>query len=216
MPPRGNSLGESLTALLDDRAGQISVIVPGQVVGWDNSTETATVRPLLLDRAGAQRPEIQQCPVVFPGGAYWDIQVGETGLLLVCDEDFSAWWRTEEIAAPETRQNHAIGNAVFIGGLRASTDTRTHQTDAAILPKPDLGGEVLLGDSGATKAALHEDLLTDLNTFLGLLRTWGGTNHANWAVASAAFTAAVTPAINALTAGIGLGNYQSPSVKVED
>jgi hypothetical protein len=210
-----NSMGEVLTALLQDQSGQMSVIVPGEVVSWDSTTETVTAAPQIRDRSGEARPEIHQCPVIFPG-VYWDLQVGETGLLLVCDEDFSSWWRTGEIAAPLTRQNHDIGNAVFLAGFRPSTNARTHVTDAVVLDKPAVGGEVLLGDPGATKAALHEDLLPDFNTFLSALSVWGSTDHGTWTIAAAAWTASVTGPLATIVNGIATGAYQSPSVKVED
>jgi hypothetical protein len=210
-----SSVGEVITALFKDREQQTAVAVPGEVLSWDSSTETATVAPLLLDRAGSQRPEVRQCPVVFPG-AYWDIQTGETGILIVCDEDFTDWWRTGQTLSPATQQNHDIGNAVFLPGFRASTNVRTHVTDAAILDKPAVGGEVLLGDPGATKAVLHEDLLSDLTSFLAALGVWGSTPHASWAVAAASWTANVTAPLATLVNGIATGAYQSPSVKVED
>jgi hypothetical protein len=210
-----NSLGEVLTALLDDKSAQTAVIVPGEVTAWDSSTETATVVPQLLNRAGDSRPEVRQCPVVFPG-AYWDIQIGETGLLLVCDEDFTSWWRTGERSAPATQQNHDIGNAVFLAGFRTRTNARTHATNVTVLDKPAAGGEVRLGDPTATKAALHEDLLGDLNTFLTQLNNWGTTAHANFAASVAYWTANVLPSLSALVNGIAAGSYQSPSVKVED
>lgn len=203
-----SALGEVMEALLKDRGQQTTVAVPGEVLAWDSSTETATVAPLLLDRAGSQRPQVRQCPVVFPG-AYWDIQTGETGILIVCDEDFTNWWRTGQTLSPATQQSHDIGNAVFLPGFRASTNTRTYVTDAAILDKPVAGGEVLLGDPGATKAAVHEDLLSDLNTFLGVLDTWGAAVGAGW-------VPAVQTALQNIQSGIAAGNYQSPSVKVED
>lgn len=202
------SEGEVIIALLKDREKQITVAVPGEVLSWDSSTETATVAPLLLDHVGAQRPQVRQCPVVFPG-AYWDIQVGETGILVVCDEDFTDWWRTGQTLSPATQQNHDIGNAVFLPGFRASTNARTHVTDAAILDKPVAGGEVLLGDPGATKAALHETFLIDLNIFLGVLDTWGAAIGAGW-------VPAVQTALQNIQSGITAGSYKSPSVKVED
>ena len=203
-------LGEVMTALLDDRAGQMTVVVPGVVTSWNLLTETATVAPTILGPDGASRPPVEQCPVVFPG-AYWDLQVGETGILIACDEDFSTWWRTGQTSAPATEQSHRIGNAVFLPGFRASTNARTHKVSAAILDKPVALGEVLLGDPAADKAAVHEVLLADLDTFLAALDTWG---------------AAVGPIVGvpwapqasllALRTGILADDYQSPSVKVEE
>jgi hypothetical protein len=207
-----NSLGEVLTALLDDKSAQTAVIVPGEVTAWDSSTETATIVPQLLNRAGDSRPEVRECPVVFPG-AYWDIQVGETGLLLVCDEDFTSWWRTGERSAPATQQNHDIGNAVFLAGFRTRTNARTHATDTTVLDKPAAGGEVRLGDPAAANPAVHQVLLANLSTMYGLFATWVGQVDA--AAGPLPGSAALGGKLSSMQTDIGNGLYQSPSVKVE-
>ena len=210
--PRKRSIGEVLESAFGDQLGQVAVVVPGEVVSWDRTTETALVKPVLTQPNGDVRPNVPNCPVVFPG-AYWDLQVGEEGLLLVCDQDAELWWRTGQPSAPATEQQHKIGNAMFLPGVRNRTSVRVPASNTTVLAKPAALGQVRLGDPGATKSALHEDLLADLNSFLTALDTWGTAVGAFCAVP---WAAGPQPSLNVIKAGISAGNYESPSVKVED
>jgi len=212
MMPSGSSFGEVIEALFQDRSSQVTVVVPGKVTVWDKVTETATITPLLRGRDGSQRPDIPQCPVVFPG-AYWDIQVGETGLLIASDEDFSDWWRTGEISSPASRQNHDIGNSVFLPGIRSSVNARVHQTNTAVLDKPSAGGSVLIGSPTAINPAVHQVLLANLNALYGLFATWVG--QVDVACGPLPGTGALAGKLASMQTDIGAGLYQSPSVKVE-
>lgn len=208
----GPGFGEVMEAFLQDRTAQIAVAVPGEVTAWNSLTETVAVTPQVHGPDGAPRPTVPQCPVLFVG-PYWDIQIGEQGLLVICDHDIETWWRTGQASAPPTRQSHRMGNAVFIPGIRPMTSPRVHKTGAAILERPAALGEVLLGTPTATKAALHEDFLSALNTFLTALDTWGTAVGVATAVP---WATGPQPSLNAIKVGISAGSYQSPSVKVEN
>lgn len=140
MTSRNRSMGEVMEAAFGDRLGQLSAVVPAEVVTWDKITETVEAKPLITGQGGEARPNVHQCPVVFPA-AYWDIQVGETGMLLVCDQDFRDWWRTGQQSEPATRQSHQIGNSLFVPGLRSQTtleSTRRMQPCLTSQPLSDL------------------------------------------------------------------------------
>ena len=213
--PRSPSLAEVLSVALDERAALVRVCVPGVVQRFNRTTQTAQVRAVVLKADGSEPPPLPYVPVVYTG-VYWDIQPGEAGLVVVADEDWRTWWRTGESSEPETVASHELSSAFFLPGLRAYPDVRTLPVGAAVLEKPTALGSVRLGDQAATKAVLHEDLLGDLSTFLGVLTTWGGTAHANWAAAAVSWAATVAPTIVVLQAGIAGGSYESPTVKVED
>lgn len=209
------SFGETMEALFSAQLREVRAIDIGEVVSYSRGQEQATIRPTILNRDGSARTEIQRCSVVFPG-AYWDLQEGEYGLLLVCDSDYRRWWRLAEDSEPATRSQHRIGNSTFLPGIRPRGEARDLPADALVLAKPTASGTVRLGDRSATKQVVHDELLSDLDTFLTVLDAWGGTSHLNWAAASAAWTATVTGPLTALQTKIGTGAYQSPSVAVED
>lgn len=207
------SYGEVMESFLQDRSAQIAVAVPGTVTAWNSLTETVAVTPQVHGLDGAPRAPVPQCPVLFPG-PHWDIQIGEQGLLIICDHDIETWWRTGQASAPPTRQSHRIGNAVFVPGIRPVTSPRTHKTGAAILERPVVAGEVLLGTAMATKAVVHEGMFNPLDSILSNFSAW--ISQVDTAAGPFANTAALQAAIQTFRNGISAGTYESPSVKVED
>jgi hypothetical protein len=211
--PNEPTMVEALSQALDESAGRIMVAAPGKVAEWSRTTQTAKIRPLVLKPDGTERAVTIYMPVIFPG-VYWDIQVGEVGLLVMADQDWHIWWRTDEVSLPETTASHDIQNAFFIPGLRSRHGSRDLAAGSSVLLRPTAGGTVRLGAHDASKAALHEDLLTDLNSFLADLSAW--VADVDGAAGPFLSTAPLQAEIAALIAGIGASSYQSPSVKVED
>jgi hypothetical protein len=226
--PGTPSLGEALEQIFDDRLGELRAIEPAKVEAFNRASQVATVRPLVLGRGGRARPPLYRVPVVFPV-AYYDVQDEETGLLLVADEDWRSWWRTGEASSPATRLSHDLSNAVFLPGFRPSTNPHsTLPSEAAVLEKPTASGTVRLGDPSATKAVLHEDLLSDLDAMLADWRAYIALFD-TWAAAVGTATGVawtgqpVQAALNTLDGeigdlrtGIAGSDYESPTVKVED
>lgn len=207
------SFGEAIEAAFGSQLGEFRAVEPGEVTAWDRSDQVVTVRPVILGADRSARAAIHRCAVVFPG-ACWDIQLGEVGLLLVCDADYRRWWRDDEDAVPQTTASHAIGNSVFLPGLRSLPQARTIPIAAMVLETPSAGGTVRLGDPSADKAAVHEVFLDDLDTFLALFDAWailvGVATGVVWAGQP------VQAALTAIRIKIAADDYQSPSVMVED
>lgn len=214
---RAPSFGEALEAAFSAQLGQLRSIEPGEVTSWNRDEQTATVQPLILGPGRAARAAIPRCAVVFPG-ACWDIQVGETGLLLVCDADYHRWWRDDEAALPATTASHSIGSSVFLPGLRSLAGARGIPFRATVLECPiaaGIGRSVRLGVWDADRAALHENLLNPLRDFYTALNAWGALVEAALPPGAAPW-APVLATLNALLAGIAGGSYRSSSVMVED
>ena len=208
--------GEVMEAAFGARMGGLRAVDVGEVVSWNKASQKADIRPVILTPDGGARATVYNCAVVFPG-AYWDIQVGETGLLLVCDSDYRRWWRTGEDSVPATAATHRIGNSVFLPGLHSLPGKiPSIPTGALVLEKPKAAGSVRLGDPSAFRKVVHDRLLTYLKSFTTALDTWGSTTHASFAAQSASFTANVSPRIATLEGMITAGDYVSPTVKVED
>ena len=205
--------GEAIEAIFGDRLSQLRAIEPGRVTVWNKDEQHANVQPVVLSASGAARAAIPRCAVVFPG-AYWDVQVGEVGLLLVCDADYRRWWRSDEDTTPLTNQSHRVGNSVFLPGLRSRANARTIDTDTLVLEKPAAGGEVRLGTQSANRAVVHDRLLAALTTMMVDLAAWVT------AVDGAAgpfipATANLQAEIASMAASLAANDYESPSVKVE-
>lgn len=211
--PRAPSMVEVLSQVLDEHAAQMSVCMPGVVESFNRADQTAEVRVVTLRTGGEHRATVPNAPVVFPG-AYWDVQQGEGGLLVIADEDWRTWWRTDEDSEPESVASHELSSAFFIPGLRSQPNARDLLADSSVLLRPIALGTVRLGTYNANKAALHENLLSDLSGFLGDLGLWVG--QVDVACGGLASTVDLQNEIATIQAGIGAGSYSSPSVMVED
>jgi hypothetical protein len=140
---------------------------------------------------------------------------GDYGLLIACEADIAEWRRTIEAGPPADVARHHIQSSIFIPGLGPRCDELYPSPDATSLIIS--GGPVRIGDPTATKAVVHEDLLVPLAIVMSLINTWAGTTpHANWAAASLDFAATVRPALINLCNALTGGDYQSPTVFVED
>lgn len=209
-------LVEVISSLLDTSTARVEGMVVVRIQSFDRVTQTAEVIPQVL-KNGEQQPNIQNVPVLFPV-AYQDIQIGSDpvyGVLLVGGLNWRRWWRTGEVSPPEDTTSHGLTNGILLPGLTTQGEPRPLDANSTVLECAP-GGSLRLGVYSANKAALHEALLTDLNSFLGVLTTWGATDHGTWSVAAGAWTASVAPKISTLITGIAFGVYKSPTVMVED
>jgi len=204
-----NSL--ELPNVLDDiigaRSSEIQGAVVCEVLEFDCTNQTARVQPTVLAN-GVRPADVRGVPVVFPG-AYHDVQVGTFGVLLTGAVNPRKWFRTGQVSEPEDEARHELATGLFLPDLRTLGGARGLDADTAVLLRPAAGGEVRLGTYNATKAVVHEDLLTALSTFLQALDTWGAAIGAGW-------VPAVRTPLQAIVTGVTAGSYESPSVKVED
>ena len=146
----GEQLIESLTALLDHQASQQLTVLPARVTAFDRTERTATVQPVVTDSGQAKPPAIR-VPVVFPG-VFWDVQDGETGLLLCADENWRTWWRTGEDSDPEDTARHDLSNAFFLAGVSVLPGVGAIPGNRTVVPIPVAGGKVLIGSDSASEA----------------------------------------------------------------
>jgi len=184
---------------LDGFAARLRCIEPGEASDFDRARGTATVQPLLRDRAGEARAAIFDVPVIQPI-AFMDVEDGEVGLLLIGDRDGSRWFRDGTESDPDSSATHAISNAIFLPGLRSLPGARTIPANRTVLPIPTAGGRVLIGSDTASEAlVLGSSWASFMNS--GLLPASVGTTvgflKALWdfAAAAAALPGMAAPAL---------------------
>jgi hypothetical protein len=210
-------MAEVLSQALDARAAQISVCVPGKVVGYNRTRRVANVEPVVL-REGEQRPATVDSPVVFPGPIYWDVQIGSYGLLVVADEDWRQWHRQGIAANPEAEASHELASAFFLPQVLSEPDQKPLTIgDSMVIDAPTATGIVSIGGpnvGGVNRNVLHSDLVGVLNDFLLALTTWGTTVHASHNAQKLAWDAGPAPFAAALIAAGVAGDYAAARVLV--
>lgn len=111
-----------LRGVQDTLAARIHTALPGIVRSYDSATQTATVQ-LAVQLRGNAVPPLSEVPVAWPGGAagfvHVPLAVGDTCLVVFCEEDFGRWWSTGSVSAPAVLARHGL-HAVAIPGLRAA------------------------------------------------------------------------------------------------
>jgi len=210
MPEQHADFVETVSALLQASNSRVKGAVVVKVQSFSRTACTAVVEPQVRRGAETEAP-ITDVPVLFPG-ARWDVQAGEYGVLLTAGLNWRRWWRTGQVSPVEDGAQHDNATGVLLLGLHPQSAAPSIPSSSTVLEKPTVGGTVRLGDAAATKAVVHEDLLSGLANLLGVLDTWGASVGTATGVAWGPVQLVLQAVVNSITLGV----FQSPSVKVED
>jgi len=206
---------ETFNRVLSAWQKNIRTATPGRIQSYERDTHSADVEPVVHHDGEAPPVLPDRTVFVMGGGASYlafPHDIGDTGLLIVCDSDIGNWLRGGDAVNPADQARHELAGSVFLPGLRTSEDCPDAPAGATVLA----GDDLRLGDSCATKAVVHENLLNDFSSMLSDLATWvSAIDMAIFGVPSPEGIA-LAASIGAMTVGIGAGSYVSPSVKVED
>lgn len=201
----------SLEAILELHAelvrDSIHVMLPGKIISYDATKQSAVVQPLLKYRHLAEDgqtivaedlPQIHNCPVVFMGPARgrmtWPVAAGD-----ICEIRFSSASLARWVAMapgptvdPGDDRRHDLADAVCCVGLHSPASPPTDAPIDAIVLHADLAGSgirIKLGSSGASQSGVQGDNFhSALNTFLAALSTFAT------AISTFAGTCTTTPA----------------------
>lgn len=140
-PSRSPELIEVLRTALDQASGELFVALPGKVVSYSPSKQTADIKPLLkkglvFDDGSEEAealPILPEVPVVFPrGGGYFlsfPLEIGDNVLLVFCDRSIDSYSQSSGAVDidPVDLRTHDIADAVAIPGFFPSPRTLRDQ-----------------------------------------------------------------------------------------
>lgn len=143
--PKQHSLEDVINAGIDNRLIDLHTCIPGEIVSYKASTQTAQVK-ISIDRIinGAQQsyPILDEIPVVFPrgsgGGINFPLSKGDGVMLLFCERNTDLWRSNGSGSPPYDRRKFDIGDAFVVPGLFPS--------NGVIKPTP-FGGTELRGEN---------------------------------------------------------------------
>jgi len=136
LPPSEVALAEA-----DDRQVQIHTAMPGIIVSFDPSKQTATVQPGLQgvqsNADGTRTPvsikPIQDVPVIFPAGGghtlTFPVKAGDECWLMFAERSIDNWHQHGGVQQPSDWRMHDITDAVCLVGLRSQAKQLTGGVD---------------------------------------------------------------------------------------
>lgn len=173
------TLTDVITTAMDVRLEDMHVSMPGRVVSYDATKQSASVQPLVkritTDETGARvtetLPIINDVPVVFPGaGSYaitWPITVGDSVLLVFAETSLDRYLLSGNIVDPIDPRRFALSDAIAIPGLRPfNNPVPSVPTNALVIKSP---GEIRLGSASAADPVVRQ-------SDLAALRSWAATH----------------------------------------
>lgn len=118
----------------------LRVAMPGHVTAYNPTTQRATIQLGLVPVRFVEDEEVAQPPIVLPdvpvlniGGSlgYVSFQLvpGDSGLVVFSDRCMAAWLKLGQPTDPINGRAHALGDGVFIPGVRPIADVITPPTD---------------------------------------------------------------------------------------
>jgi hypothetical protein len=171
---------ESLDLILKALVSELKVMLPGRVESYDETTQTADVKPLLLDayetESGVKSfelPVIPSVPVVFPrAGDYFmsfPLKADHYVMLVFCDRSYDPWWRSNgNVADPVSMHRHSIKDPVALVGFYPDQDKLADVHADNIVIGKDGGTQVHIKDG---KIALGSESPSDALALAGLVKS---------------------------------------------
>jgi hypothetical protein len=178
----GEELEDVLLRLRRNIELDLNVALPAHVLAYNPATQRATVQLGMLPVMFVEDEEVVGAPIVCPdvpvltlGGSlgYVSFQLvpGDSGLVVFSDRCLAAWLKLGAPTDPLNGRTHALGDGVFIPGVRPVPDAITPPTDATATVVE--GSLVRLGQGATAGVVLDASglaaALTTAVTALGII-----------------------------------------------
>ena len=165
---------EVMEAILDSLLERVHTAMPGKILAYDHSQQTARVEPQLRV-ARKTLPVIPDVPVIWPI-VYGDLAVGDTVLLVFCESDIGLWRQQGQAGEPQDTGRLGLHGAVAIAGLRPAANALNHVAGTVVVPG---ASQVRLGDYDASEKLLRGSIWAAFMAatgtgFLDRLAAWVG------------------------------------------
>lgn len=209
-PTLGSVISDAIATALQN----VRTSLPGVVQDYNPQTQRATILPASGDayyddtgtRIPVVLPALQNVPVLFLGGANWwlthPVSAGDTGMVFFCSSSTDKWDVSPPgaVVDPGDDRHHHLSDAVFVCGLRQSTNPLEGGSGAATDAWVLHGQKILLGSKNASSFIALLSTMTEFMTVLATVTDSAGA----CAALHAALVAANWP-----------GNYVATKVKAE-
>ena len=122
MPEMMHFSPEEREALKQEIFSSLHCALPGTVVSFDPSTQTAEIQPAV--KIGSRMfPVLPDVPVFFPGtreeAITWPVSAGDECLVILADAEIDAWFESGEASVPRSARKHSLSDAFAFVGFRS-------------------------------------------------------------------------------------------------
>lgn len=158
---------------------EVHTAMPGRVVSYNKTTQTATVQPIIRKNAKVRIPPIPGVSVMFQGNDVisiaWPVKKGDTGLLVFAESSMDKWKTGDgDDVDPGDLRRFDLSDAMFIPALRSRKKpipaAGVHDTALVIeAPQAHICGDAPL--------ALKADALSLKDAIEGLVCSNGTITH---------------------------------------
>lgn len=155
------SLGNAISASLHNVTRQMRTAMPGRVMSFDATRQTATIQPLIrmmmADGTAVDLPPLADVPVQFPeGGGFaftFPLAAGDEGIVVIGDRCIDGWWQSGQPSAPLDYRMHDLSDGMFIPGINSRPKViPSMATDAVVMRKFDGSAYVKIDKGGNIEA----------------------------------------------------------------
>lgn len=168
------TLEEVIRKGIDYRLSSLRVALPGKVVSYDPTTQTAEVQPMLNPAFEVDDgilvddlSSIPGVPVCFEAGGGFAVTMplaaGDEGMLVFADFSLDYWRSSGLQAAPEDMRVHGIGGAAFWPGLHGDAKTLVGASAADMVILHKSGQFIVLGTGATDFVVLETKLIAKYN-----------------------------------------------------
>lgn len=182
--PLEPTLQEVLAEVIESRLLELHTAIPGKVISYDASKQTAEVLPVVqrvdpTEDGGStltRLPSIPNVPVQWPrGGGYaihFPLAAGDHVLLVFSEAAIGHWRASGEIAPPGDLRRCSLGYPVAIPGIAPEASPLTDApADEGVVNVPS-GKALRVGAAGADFVALAAQTDANFKLIVDLFTNW--------------------------------------------
>ena len=111
---------EEIRALKRDILASLHCALPGTVVSFDASSQTAVIQPAVRQKHAGREitlPLLRDVPVFMP--VSFTVNPGDACLVIFADCDIDRWFETGEAEVPGSSRMHSLSDGFAFVGFRA-------------------------------------------------------------------------------------------------
>lgn len=125
-----NDKEEQERRMLENHSNNMRVAIPGYIVDFNSSTQTATIQPTIKERLKGTQvdlPKLLDVPVQFPkAGGYsitFPVKTGDECLVIFSDMCIDAWYQSGGIQPQLESRRHDLSDGIAILGISSLPNT---------------------------------------------------------------------------------------------